>query len=587
MSKQFIESKVNSNSLDTATRQYQQLYYFTTSEVQKNANESYFNEYIDRKYYTSDVFLNWVKSIFKDANFLTFVKYFRNPNPSSELINTKIKEPLSRVFFSEDSHFNYLINGKDSKKPIEVEDGFEKSLFEAVLFQYNDIIVHDLSDINKPYRDIISIDKIVSIEERHGEILKIAYTAKIKLDKDEEVRLINIGMSDEISKDGYIYGYAYIDDKNYEFYSKDFNLIKSVPHDLGKCPAVFVTARNFGKDNIVKESVFSYLRSHLEEYCFLKTLQRMVNANGTVPIMVKIKTNEQTQSSDDFDNRSGEPMSSLEIGSQVSSQARSTAGSGVGDILQAGTSISVPPIEKNDGSIDTDLAKNFLNFHYTPVEALKFLDDRIKELEVSIVLSSVGDSVEKKSVEGSKSDAEIESVTIASKQDKLRWLSKTMSSTREKSDQMLLSLKYGAKNVKVDVFYGSDFFIESQDRLYELYKKAPNSVERTNILVRLSQRRNMFNKEKAKREWILYHLMPYTSDKDFETALSREGVVSNDTFVLQTQFSYWIASFEAMYGNIVIFWKNLGDMKDSEKILLINKLILNLIQNENGRETNS
>jgi len=570
MSKEFIEKKWNSNSLDVAVRQYKQLSYFTTSEVQQDVNEDYFNKYIDRKYYTDDVFLNLVKSLFKEANFLSFVKYYKNPNPSSSLINTRIKEPLSRVFFSEDSYFNYVINGKFQEHPVELEDDFEEKLFSAVLFRYNDVIIHDLFEINSPYRELVSIKDVVSIKMHRGKISKIAYTASIEVDGE------------------IIYGYAYIDDEKYEFYDKERNLIKTAPHDLGFCPATFVVDRMFGSDPIVKESPFSYLRADLEEYCFLKTLQRMVDANGTVPTVVKIKTNEQSQSSDDFDNRSLEPMSALQIGSQVSEEARATAGSGRGNVLQAGTVVDIPAVEKTDGSIDTDFGKNFLTFHYAPVESLKLLNDRISDLESSIVTSAVGDFSEGKNPEGSKSDSEIKSVTIVSKQDKLRWLSNTMSESRTLSDKVMLSLKYGKENVKVDVFYGSDFFLETQERLYKMFNDSPNSVERTNILIRLSQRRNMFNKEKSKREVILYKILPYSSDEDFDKALARDGIVSDEVFVLQTQFSYWIALFESTYGNIVIFWANLGDMKESEKIILINNLIINLINtNKNGRETNS
>ena len=91
MSKEFIEKKYNSVSLDTAVRQKKQLKYYTNSEVQEDVRVDYFEKYVDRKYYNNDVFLNWAKSIFKTDNFLSLAKYYRNPNPASSLINNKIK----------------------------------------------------------------------------------------------------------------------------------------------------------------------------------------------------------------------------------------------------------------------------------------------------------------------------------------------------------------------------------------------------------------------------------------------------------------------------------------------------------------
>tara|TARA_R110000823_G_scaffold75298_5_gene172327 strand:- start:1375 stop:3099 length:1725 start_codon:yes stop_codon:yes gene_type:complete len=574
MSKEFIESKYNSNSLNVAVRQYKQLSYFLQSQVSEEVRDDYYEKYVERGFYNNDIFLNWVKSIFKTSNFLSFAKYYRNPNPSSKIINTRIKETLSRVFFSEDSYFNYVINDKYVEFPEELNDDFESRLFDAVLFRYNDIIVHDLFESNKPYREFVSIKNVESIKMNHNKISKIAYTASSEIDGKQ------------------VKGYAYIDSEKYCFFDSERNLLKSEYHDLGFCPATFVVDSNFGNDPIIKESTFSYLKADFEEYCFLKTLQRMVDASGTLPIIVKTKTNEKSNDYEDFDNRGGEPMSIDQIGSQVSKEARSTAGSGKGSILQAGSVIETPPVEDKDGVISSDFNKDYLVFHHTPVEALEFLDKRIKSVEKSIILSCVGDFSEGTS-KGSKSDTEIKSSDIVSKQDKLRFLSNTLSSCRSLSDKVMLSLANGKENVKVDVFYGSDFFLETQDKLYEMFQNSPNAIERKNILIRLSQRRNMFNKEKSKREVLLYKLMPYTSDKDFELAITTQRI-SDVNFEYQSRFSYWVSKFESTYGNVVIFYDNLGEAKESEKIILIDNLINILITSNtnfnkitDGKETNS
>ena len=577
MSKEFIQNKKNSESLTKAVRQYKQLSYLTTSKIADDFDIQYFKDYSLRNHYTDDLFLNWVKGALKDANFLSFVKYYQNPNPSASLIQNKIKEPLSRVFFSGDSHFNYVVNGKLEKCPYELEDGFEKDLFYAVLFNYNDVVVHDLSEANKPFREIVGIDKVVSIETDKKRIKKIAYTAKAVINSEE------------------VYGYAYVDEEKYSFYNKEIELLTTNPHDLGFCPANFVSELGFDGNFVAKESFFSYQKGDLIQYCFLKTIQRMIDVNGTTPIVVRPKTTNITTASNDFDNRSGEPMSVDQIGSQVPKEMRQTkTGSSGRSILEAGSDIEVPVHVKEDGSVDMDFIKNLLTFHYTPVESLEFLEERIKKLESNILISAIGDASESKTPEGSKSDSEIRSVTVVSKQDKLRALSNAMTYCRKLSDMTMLSLAYGKDNVKVDVFYGSDFFLETEKDLYSMFQLAPNSVERNNILTRLSQTRSMFNKMKYNREFILYKLLPYSSDLDFEKALERQNIVSDEIFIFQTQFSYWIAKFESFYGNIVIFWDNLGEAKESEKIVVIRNLIIDLIIKNtnikilnNGRETES
>lgn len=560
MSKKFIEKKCNSSSLDLAVRQQKQISYFITSEIQEETRIDYFEQYAHRKYYTNDVFLNWVKSVFKTENFLSFYKYYRNPNPSSKLINTRVKEPLTRVFFSEDSHFNYVINGKHIERPIELESDFERRLFDSVVFRYNDIIVHDLKDVNDPYRKFVSIDKVVSIEVERNKIKKIAYTGMINNDNGEP-----------------IYGYVYIDDEKYEFYTKGLELVTSEPHDYDQCPATFVVDDNFDNDPIVKQSIFSYVRGDLEEYCFLKTLQRMTHPNGAFPIVTKVKTREINENDEDFDNNGSEPMSVKQLGSQVSQEARTTAGSGKGNVLQAGTIIETPAIEKADGSIDMELSKHFLTFYHTPVEILEYISKRIRELENDIIVYCIGDYSEGN--EASMTELQVSKGFVA-RDDKLRWLSKTLSFSRQASDKMLLSLKYGKDQVNVDIFYGSDFFLESQDKIYDMLKKSPNAIERKTLLTRLSQRRNMFNKEKQKREVILYKLLPYSSDIDFNLAVDKERV-SDEIFEFQTRFNYWVAMFESKYGNITAFWDDLT-ASDSEKIDFINKLIVDIIKTDNN-----
>jgi len=567
MSKEFIEKKYNSISLDTAVRQKKQLNYFTISEIQEDVRVDYFEKYVDRKYYNNDVFLNWVKGIFKTENFLSLAKYYRNPNPSAKLINTRIKEPLTRVFFSEDSHFKYWINGEYIETPKELEDGFDDDLFKAVLFRYNDIIVHDLEDINKPYRDIIDIEKVVSIEVDDKKIERLAYTAKVEINGED------------------VYGYVYIDEYRYSFYNKDKELLIDELHDYGQCPATFIVDDCFGNDPIVKQSIFSYLRGDLEEYTFLKTLQRMTHANGAFPIVTQIETKEIDEQGQDFDTAEGEPMSVSQIGGQVSLDARSTAGNGKGTKLQPGTVITVPAIEKADGSIDMELSKNFLTFYHTPVEALEYINDRLLQLENDIITSCLGSYSERNDVSMTEMQTR---KGIVSMEDKLRWFSKTMSFSRSASDKMMLSLMHGKDAVKLDIFYGSDFFLETQGQIYDMIQKSPNAIERKNLLVRLAQRRNMFNKQKAIKEVVLYKLMPYSSDIDFDRAINN-GTVDPVIFEFQTRFSYWVSMFESFYGNIATFWKEM-ESSDSEKLITLNNLMLNLIKtntNTDGKETSN
>ena len=77
------------------------------------------------------------------------------------------------------------------------------------------------------------------------------------------------------------------------------------------------------------------------------------------------------------------------------------------------------------------------------------------------------------------------------------------------------------------------------------------------------------------REVILNHLLPYCSDKDFETANAKG--MDTILFEYQTRFNYWIGLFEAQYGDILVFWNAL-EMTESEKLIIINGLIVDIIK---------
>lgn len=562
MPRDFIQSKTNNNDLTIASRQQKQLSYFTESSVQEDVSLSYIKQWAERNYQGNDYFLNFVKSVFKTENFLLIYKYLRHPLPSARLINDKIKTPLGRVFFSEDSFFKYEINGELVKNPkfLDIKE-FDNQMFNALLFRHNDICVVDLNDINSPYKSIISIDNVVAIDSSNSIISRVAYSAQIPFE-------------DRILK-----GVLYIDDKNYLFYEKDENgevaekPTLSVPHDLGRCPADYISNESFSESDVIRKSIFSYVREELEEYVFLKTMQRMVEPNGAIPIVTQLDTG-STNENKDGEGAPGEPMSLQQIKNQTSEvKGGVDAQDGA---MQTGSRVKVPVVVKEDGSVDMDVVTNYLNFFYIPTEALNYLNTRIKEVKASIISNVIGDYSEGSTPEGSKSDSEINKVTIVSRQDKLRDLSMQLSRLRTRSDYNFLGLKFGKDNVSNEAFYGSDFFLDTQRSIYDMIKESPNPIETKSLLIKSARNRNRFNEDNFTREFILYHLIPYAVKQDFDIAVA-EKQVGDITFQYQTRFNYWIGLFESLYGDILTFWKSI-EGTENEKVVLINNLITIIIR---------
>lgn len=562
MSLEFVKNKTGSASIDLAVKQQDQISYFVQSSIQDEINFDYLQQWAERKYVTNDYFLNYVKAVLKTENFLSFFKYMRKPLPSARLVNDKIKGALERVFHAEDSYCKYVVRGEEIDEPEELEiEKFQNKLFNALLFSHNDIIVHDLKDVNTPYRQFVSIKNVVAIKSKDSVIHKLAYTANI---------------------DG-VNGYLYLDKHSYIFYNKDFTELLNIPHDLGECPADYVSKDPFSneEDDVVRKSIFSYIKEEFEEYVFLKTLQRMTEPNGAIPIVSMLDVKEKGVEGKEKKGSPGEPMSSSNISGQKATQGGNVIGV-KGSPQQAGSVLKVPVVKKTDGSIDMDVVKNFFNFFYIPTDALNYLNERIAQIEKSIIVNTVGDHSEEK--EEQKNELQV-SKSYVQKQDKLRALSNQITRVRNRSDYKMLALKFGKDAVDVDVFQGSDFFIETQEDLFKQFKDAPNGIIRKNLLVRISQNANKFNPTKAAREKLLYDLMPYSNDKDFDKALLRESV-DDTTFNYQTRFTYWIDVFESKYGDILFFWEMI-EGTTSEKLTLINNLITNIIKEYYEQQSNS
>lgn len=567
MSLEFCKQGKNKSDLTLAKRQEEQLSYLITSDLQATElSTEYLKAWAERKYQTNDHFLNYIKSVFREKNFLLFAKFMRKPLPSAKLVNTKIRPQLERVFNGEDADSKFEVVGVDNSDfiPILEIEEFNTELFNAYLNAHNSIAICELDSekINTPFRYLIKIDKVRSIElDRECEIEKIAFNSTIEINKT-------------IQK-----GITYIDDLIYAFYPNDERLVPlTANHDLGYCPAHFISNRNFGDSLIIKESLFTYVREELEEYNFLKTLQKMTEPNGMIPVTTQLDSGRNAKKSD-IDKPDVDGI----IGNQQPEIYENNPPSGTG-LLAAGTVHLIPPQEKDGGGYDMEVVKNFINFFYTPIESLTFLNTRIKEIENSILKTLVGDIVD--SNEQSKNMLQIEkSITVLD--NTLNSFGKMISSVRMSSDEDMLSLKYGVDRVKqVFVTMGTDFMIDSMTLLLDSLAKAPNPIERTNILKRININRYKNNQYQVFRNNILYDLLPFSTDIDFANG-KLSGIVSDINMKLQIRFAYWIAQFEAIYGDIVTFYQELA-IDNKEKLVFINNILTQLIkkEDENNNITN-
>ena len=550
MSRKFIEEKIGSEQLIVAVRQQKQLNYLIRSRVQEKLDDYVLNQiYGDNDYTIEDDFLDHIFHVLKQDNFKTFYKFLRTPTPSASLVNDKFIPKLERVFNAEDAFFHYSLKGEKITAPEYLETKrFEQKLFHALIFNYNDILVHDMKETNVPKRYFVPIKEVEAIESYEGRIKRIAYAGEVDIEGNR------------------VKGWIYLDSEKWAFYDKENLYTIEIPHDLGECPADYVSRHPFETENdIVRKSLFSFGKGKLERYNFLDTILAMTEANGVIPTIVmpefttkkdnagKAAVNDQMSSDHDLAAKKKKAESPVNVG----------------------TIVKVPVKVGTDGKYDMTLVEKFFSFHHAPVEPIKYIKDRVQELSFDLTIDITGSYIEPNEV--AKNELQV-GKGFKSQADVLRRLARDLSDIRMISDQKMMSLAHGKGSSIVEIHYGTDFFLEDQNELYALYKQSPNPIEKKEILIRLVQNRGQHNPVKAKRDLILYKLLPYPDHSDF-TYADKKGIVDIPTFLLQTQFMSWISHFEARYGDICEFWDGIEGL-EAERILIINNLITQIINGQ-------
>lgn len=549
MSLQFIKSGNNRSQLEKAKRQEEQLSYFTESKQQDTyLSETTIKNWAERNYQSNDHFLNFIKSIFLTETFTFFVKYLRLPLPTAKLVKNKIEPQLNRVFISDNSFFNYIPEKINPESELNIND-FEQELFYRYLYRHNSILICDKKD-NKAYRYFIDVKDVLSIDHNKKNITKISFNGSF------EGKLVKI----------------YIDEEKYQVYENETIIVESI-HNLKYCPAFFISPR-LDDNFIVRRSLFSYIREDLENYTFINVLLKMSYSNGVLPIVstldVEVESEEENGNPNNY-----QPNSDYIIGSQ-SPKEFSTNTKQVTGILQPGSVNKIPVFRDDSGKVDMEAVKYFINFHYLPVENIKKLEEYKDKIEQNIINTIIGDlgssgETSKNMLQIEKSVISLESVLISVADD--------FNKIREHSDKAILDLQYGLNIIIPEIFYGTSFFLENESLLIERLEKAPNSIERKNILQTINKNKYKNNADLRKRTELLYKLLPFPSDKDYEMS-SAKGIVSEAESILYLQFQKYISIFESKYGDIYMFAETISE-NINESIQVITNLLLTLINNKN------
>lgn len=570
-------------SQEIGKAQRQQAYYQYLVETQtENSTESSYTDKISKSVYQySNPLSNWIKTQFKEENFIKLSKYIRHPNPVSKIIKNEAIPDLKKVFDAQDPSFFYEFTTPELKEnamqyysEMGGEEFFRKEFFEEYIYRYNSLLIEDVRVENEPYYTFVNINQLKAIDFFPDDSIKFIYFVEEKKIETEN------GEFDEIH---YLY-----DSQSYRVYvKKDNNFIEQANelHDLGKTPAHWI-ARKLNSDSIVQRAnLIVPFQQDLETFIFNYALFQRLKVNGGYPAGShyaekkkpcgrQFNPNKVCRDGYLYDPKGGTFYGAY--GEGKTSQDRLMCDCQRPTPLEAGyVAAHRPPTEPGA----TDLHQNgFIKFYFVPVEVMewweKYLDNFLTKNFLAVLLGRPGqENGQAKNRDQVRSIRERLENTV-------RDLSEHISSIRQKGDTNIFNLRYGSGRLTdSSINYGTIFYFQTENELIDLKEKSTDPLERSEYQDRIDTIRFRTNPRKLERKRILRALMPYsdTPDDDFST-LVQNGRVSDQDAELRYNFTRYITELEGSISDIMTFVSMMSEeMSFAAKIEQVRQMLILLV----------
>jgi hypothetical protein len=545
-----IQKNKYREEINEAIEQEDKLFFFLQTQVTNNLFTSRYTNYIlSTAYYMNNPFMNWVRSWMREDNFLTFSKFFRFPLPTNALLQDDIIPQLEKVFDSQNKVFQYHFESEDAEidalnymSLLGYDNYFESEAWEARLERHNSVLVTDLSQTkeNEPYRYLVDIRQVVAIDFYSADVVKWI------LFKDKDF-------------------YYWYTDRFYSVWKKEetkgFTFIFATPHELGVAPAIFISPQLNINKKVVRKHIFSNFLTKFETYVSLKVIFELFNTNVGLP-SISMYSLKKRPCGSKFQGGAwcvdGHLTTKYGFQRGVNNTVLRCPICNPKTPVQIGTVFKIPkPTPSKEGGAIIDLQDNFIKFHYPPPEVLEFEEDHINRLENDIRFQLVGSDKETTN-EDSKNRDQIKK-GLRTLENTLKGISKTISKTKKRADDILFKLRYGEDYKGSFIDYGTDFYLESVDELtkqLEDAKKSGNRILISELNRSIDETTYRNDQNKRERGNIIRQLEIFSNDSPAEVDERKsKELISDEDYQYYIKFDDLIKRFELERGDLVTFMK--------------------------------
>ena len=514
-----VRERRNQKEIEQGIKHQERLRFHAETVLNKNDLSPYYTD-----------FKNWIggktPEILAADKFERFKQLIKAPIQTIELTES-IYSRLFRVFFSQNSYFNYKFTDDDLEADwADFRDAafWQTMGFQAMQTAIDSVWVVSLpgeqrSEFPEPGNKLIDIENVIDIKnDEHNNCIYVIF---------------QLG--------GYIYVY---DDEFFRVYATNQGVINSlpeveVPHDLGYTPARMMWSEKLTSNNYInKEAPITKELTDLDWLLFHLTSKRYMDLANAYPITVTYDLDDDYEDDDITDNEQ-------RITGKHPSGAHLT---GAGSHLRGNaprTSDEHDPMQ------------------YGPVKIIspdvKALDWHVKEetrLTDKIFMAVVGtDQVSKN--DAAKNEMQIGS-SYESQTSVLHRVKRNFEIIHKFADATICRLRYGERFVDCDIDYGTNFFLRDIDDLQEELTSAKQSGASEAILESISD--NILNtryrddNNSITRANIITDLDPLPNRTMQEAGeLFKLGGIDKINFIIKSNLISFVKRFERENTNVVNF----------------------------------
>lgn len=545
--RQLVKNPNNSNQIEEGRKYESRLRLFTESKDKDEIKvESSWNEF---KY-----FMKRAISTEKEIRISDFILY-----PLSTVsITESLLNDLYKVFSAGNSYFNIETikqkGGEKMQKLLEksnVKNWIEEVVKDSLKNKPNTVAVVDRNEEGEPYLVMVDNERIVDFE-LSKDLINLEYIV-FKHSEDKETKTKRFSVYDEES-----YNVVAVIDGGEPI------IEKTTKHQNGKCPARMVINKPLNQKNTFSRKIpISSSIGKLQEWQYFDIYKFYTDHYGPFPVVEMMRSTCGNMNCDGgYVTDVVEFADGLGTGSYEKRTKCETCASI--NTIGVGTKILLDPEEEGDPK-----GAGKFRMISSPVENLKYLDEKLISIEERIKLKVVGidnvsskEAINEKQMQGSFESRTNVLLGIKTNLDDLyKWVIKTFG-----------RIYIPGSPLTISVNWGTEWYLISEDELQERYKKGKDmnlpKAELDMIYHQILETKYKGNPEKIERLKIINELDPCPhSSLDDKIKKSEKGIISPKELILSERIITFVNRFEQNNGSIIDFGKDIEKGKKQETIL--------------------